>query len=217
MIKNLFSCDKSSRMTGDERREQILRTAIELFSRNGFSGTTTKKIAKEAGVSEAMVFRHFVSKDELYKAILHSKVCEDGENQLPWEDNSGLVEAMERNDDFQVFYLFAKRSLEKQQADIEFIRLLFYSGLEQNELTEQFVYEFMSKLYAFFGDYIDKRKKMGAMREVNPRIVVRALMGMLIHHSLNNILWDKKRQLLDISNHEAAENFANLLLKGITK
>ena len=112
---------------------QILQSAIELFSKNGFSGTTTKKIAKEAGVSEAMVFRHFSSKDELYKAILHSKVCEDGENQLPWEGNSELVEAMEKNDDYQVFYQFAKRTLEKQQSDIGFIRLLFYSGLEENE------------------------------------------------------------------------------------
>lgn len=204
-------------MSGDERREQILQTAIELFSKNGFSGTTTKKIAKEAGVSEAMVFRHFSSKDELYKAILHSKVREDGENQLPWEGNSELVEAMEKNDDYQVFYQFAKRTLEKQQSDIGFMRLLFYSGLEENEMTEQFVYEFMSKLYVFIGGYIEKRKKMGAMREVNPRIVVRALMGMLIHHSLNNILWDRKKRLLDITNNEAAESFAKLLLNGISK
>jgi hypothetical protein len=42
-------------------------------------------------------------------------------------------------------------------------------------------------------------------------------MGMLIHHSLNNILWDKKRRLLDISNDEAARNFADILLKGVLK
>jgi hypothetical protein len=38
---------------------------------------------------------------------------------------------------------------------------------------------------------------------------------MMIHHSLNNILWDKKRRLIDISNEEAAKNFAEILLGGI--
>jgi TetR/AcrR family transcriptional regulator len=52
-------------MSGDERRKQILRVAIQLFSQRGFSGTTTKEIARAAGVSEAMVFRHFANKEEL--------------------------------------------------------------------------------------------------------------------------------------------------------
>jgi hypothetical protein len=79
------------------------------------------------------------------------------------------------------------------------------------------VQEFIAGLYDFLGAYISRRQNEGAMRNVNPRIVVRAFMGMLIHHSLNNILWDKKRRLLDISNDEAARNFADILLKGVLK
>jgi hypothetical protein len=37
----------------------------------------------------------------------------------------------------------------------------------------------------------------------------------LIHHSLNNILWDKGRTILDIPNEEAARNFAEILIGGI--
>jgi hypothetical protein len=40
---------------------------------------------------------------------------------------------------------------------------------------------------------------------------------MLIHHSLNNILWDKKRHLMNISNEDAAKHFAEILLGGIRK
>jgi len=40
---------------------------------------------------------------------------------------------------------------------------------------------------------------------------------MLIHHSLNNLLWDKERRLLNVSNEEAARSFAEILLKGISK
>jgi len=63
------------RMAGDERRRQIVRVAMRLFSERGFRGTTTKEIAQAAGVSEAIIFRHFATKDELYKAIIDHKGC----------------------------------------------------------------------------------------------------------------------------------------------
>jgi AcrR family transcriptional regulator len=202
-------------MTGDARREQILRAAVELFSRKGFKGTTTKEIANASGVSEAMVFRHFASKDELYAAILDSKGCQEGIHRFPWEGNAVLEDAIERRDDFAVFYNIAIAALNKHQADISFMRLLFYSALEDHDLAEQFFREFIEQVYQFIGGYIKSRQKEGAMRELEPRIAVRALMGMLIHHSLNNILWDKNRVLLDITNEEAARNFADILLRGI--
>lgn len=201
-------------MTGDRRRELILQAAFGLFSKRGFSGTTTKDIAKASGVSEAMVYKHFSSKDELYGALLHNKKCVEGHQQLPWEENKELVAAMEADDDFGVFFHFAIRALDKQQEDIAFMRMIFYSALEEHEMADTFFTEFVGKLYEFLGSYIKKRQKDGALRKIEPKIVVRAFMGMLIHHSLNNILWDKKRTILNISNKEAAKNFAELILEG---
>ena len=202
-------------MSGDARREQILSTAVDLFSRHGFSGTTTKEIARAAGVSEAMVFRHFSTKGDLYAAILHSKSCQDGMHQFPWEGNTELQKAIEAKDDFGVFYHLALQAMIKHQADVGFMRLLFYSALEEHQIAEQFFAEFVERVYEFIGNYVAARQKDGAMRAVKPRIVVRAFLGMLIHHSLNNILWDKKRRLLDISNEEAAKNFAEIILNGV--
>lgn len=59
----------SRRLTADERREAIIRAAVKVFSEHGFHGTTTRALAREAGVSEALIFRHFPSKDELYQAM----------------------------------------------------------------------------------------------------------------------------------------------------
>ncbi len=203
-------------MKGGERREQILHTAVSLFSQHGFSGTTTKEIARAAGVSEAMVFRHFASKDVLYGAILASKKSQDGMQQFPWEQDDAIQEAIAKKDDFAVFYNLGLRAMEKHQSDVGFMRLLFYSALEEHELAERFFNEFISRIYDFIANYIETRQRDGAFREVNPRIVVRSFLGMLVHHSLNNILWDKKRTLLDISNEDAAKNFAEVLLHGVT-
>ena len=137
-------------MTGDKRREQILLTAISLFSQKGFSGTTTKEIARVAGVSEAMVFRHFAKKSDIYDAILDNKTCHEG-MRFPWEADSELLAAIQVKDDHTVFYRMALNALNKQQADVGFLRLLFYSALEEHELAERFFSEFIAKLYGFIG------------------------------------------------------------------
>src|SRR5256885_6844557 len=86
------------RMTAKTRREQIVAVAAELFSQKGFSGTTTKEIADEAGVSEAIIFRHFATKDALYNAILDYKVSQASERM-----RANLNEAATRKDDDAYF------------------------------------------------------------------------------------------------------------------
>ena len=54
------------RLKADERRKQILRCAIRVFARETYYGATTKKIAEEAGITEALIYRHFGSKRALF-------------------------------------------------------------------------------------------------------------------------------------------------------
>lgn len=201
-------------MSGDARRSQILQVAIRLFSQNGFSGTTTKEIARMSCVSEAMVFRHFATKNELYHAILDYKACEGGNKNPPWE-NPVIKRAIEEKDDFAVFYNLALGALKNHKEDTDFMRLLFYAALDEHELSQMFFDQFVSRIYEFIGSYVSQRQADGAMREAAPRLIVRAFLGMLIHHSLNNILWDKKRRLLDITDEEAAHEFVTILLDGV--
>jgi hypothetical protein len=52
---------------------------------------------------------------------------------------------------------------------------------------------------------------------MDPAVVVRCFIGMVMHHSLNNNLWDPKRRLLNISNQSAAKHFTDILLNGISR
>ncbi len=203
----------AARMAGEERRMQILRLAVSLFSQRGFSGTTTREIAQAAGVSEAMVFRHFATKQELYSAILDHKACSD----TAFDPFAVVAEAVERKDDRAVFEGLAFRALEHHELDPEFHRLLLHAALERHELAEMFWERNVRPVYEFLGTYIRQRQSDGVMIEIEPAVAVRAFIGMVIHHSLNNTLWDPKRTLLKISNEEAARSFARILLDGITK
>lgn len=201
----------ATRMTGDKRRLQILKAAVRLFSKNGFRGTTTKKIAKAAGISEAMVFRHFANKEELYSAILDHKACNHGlEN--PFEEVS---EQIKNKDDYGVFYGLALNALRHHREDDEFIRLLLYSGLEGHDLSRMFFESFVKGMYESLSRYIRTRQQDGAFKDIEPKAVVRAFVGMMIHHSMSNLIFDPERKLLKISEEKAAHTFTTVLLDGI--
>jgi AcrR family transcriptional regulator len=58
------------RLRRPERREQLLRAAASAFARAGFSATSLDDVADEAGVTRAILYRHFESKADLYRAVL---------------------------------------------------------------------------------------------------------------------------------------------------
>jgi AcrR family transcriptional regulator len=199
-------------MAAEDRRLQILKVAVSLFSQRGFVGTTTKEIAQAAGVSEAMVFRHFANKQELYSAILDHKAC-SGDTMNPEEM---VAEALQEKDDRAVFERLALGALEHHECDPEFQRLLLHAALEGHELAQMFFEKFVRRVYELLGGYVAERQRDGAMIAMDPAIIVRAFIGMVIHHSLNNNLWDPQRRLLRISNKEAARQFTDILLNGIS-
>ena len=202
----------SARMAGEERRLQILAVAVSLFSQKGFRGTTTKEIATAAGVSEAMVFRHFATKEELYSAILDHKACASGR----FDPAETAADAIARKDDRAVFETLALGALDHHENDPQFQRLLLHSALEKHELSQMFFDTIVRHVYEFLGNYIRERQRDGAFIDIDPAIVVRCFIGMVMHHSLNNNLWDPDRRLLNISNESAAKHFTDILLKGIT-
>jgi AcrR family transcriptional regulator len=55
-----------------DKKESILNTALELFANDGYNATSTSKIARKAGVSEGLIFRHFENKKGLLNAIMEA-------------------------------------------------------------------------------------------------------------------------------------------------
>jgi AcrR family transcriptional regulator len=216
------------RMCADDRRLQIAQVAMRLFSERGFRGTTTKEIAQAAGVSEAIIFRHFATKEDLYTAIIDYKGC-GGVGASPvtrggTEEPSvldkicgGVGGAVAASDDLAVFRGIALEMLEHHAGDPEFLRLLMYIALENHSLGQVFWDKNVRVLYEFLGNYVRRRQHEGAFREVDPTAAVRVFLGSVIHHSLVNLLWDKDpaRRILRLSNEEAARQFAEILLRGI--
>jgi AcrR family transcriptional regulator len=61
-----------TRMSCDERKDLILSAVRKIFARKGLEGATTRELAKEAGVSEALLYKYYPSKEAMYQAMLSS-------------------------------------------------------------------------------------------------------------------------------------------------
>src|SRR5438132_9595373 len=78
-------------------RERLLNAAARTFARDGLRGATTREIAREAGVNEVTLFRHFKSKEQLLRAVLQRGLASEValmDRLSSWKEN--LRESMEK-------------------------------------------------------------------------------------------------------------------------
>jgi AcrR family transcriptional regulator len=196
------------RMRAAERRHQIVLVAAELFSQKGFNGTTTKEIAECAGVSQAIIFRHFPSKEALYFAIIKLKVRQSADRI-----QAELAETAGRKDDSAFFSAVAFGLLEMYRRDPSLIRLLLFSTLEGHALSDIFFQTTFRHVRDYVRKYIKQRIEDGAFHNVDPIASARAFTGMVAHHAQICALWHNDD--VKISNQEIAKCFVDVFLSGV--
>jgi AcrR family transcriptional regulator len=197
------------RLSGEARRRQIVQAAVELFSRKGFRGTTTREIAEAAGISEAMIFKHFATKQELYSAIIEAK--SETEELL-----ASAAKVARGKDDAGVLRAVGLKMMEQTERDPSLMRLLLFSALEGHELSEIFFESRVRRLHEFLSSYIRKRIEDGRFRPVDPLVAARGFIGMIVHYLLIHELFGVKRPPRS-SPEEVVELFMSIFLKGIER
>ena len=196
-------------MSGEDRRRQLLDVAIELFSQRGFSGTTTREIAAAAGVTEAIIFRHFATKQDLYAAILdHANEAIGMENWLPEVES-----AMEAQADARLFRLIVGRILEIHRTEPRFERLMLHASLEGHELAVMHRDQIMASIGVKLLDYIERRQAAGALRRGDPRTIIFALVGMTQYFGMKKYMYQCPEPLQ--SDEQITDAFASILMNGI--
>ena len=132
------------RLSSEDRHRQLLSHAIALFSRHGFSGTRTKDIAAACGVSEAILYRHFATKEDLYHAILDTHEAAAGNEE--WLAEMRVMK--ERRDDLGFVRCLQAQILKTYREDTAFHRLMLYAGLEGHSLPGMF-HDRMGSMFEF--------------------------------------------------------------------
>lgn len=197
------------RMSGEDRKAQIVKVATQLFAKNGFKGTTTREIAKKAGISEAVIFKHFSRKEDLYKAIIDSR-CSEGTGQ------SRLISHLKGKKGKEVFKDLAAFLLNEHQRDSSFLRLLTYSALEKHDLSEIFIKTKGLELIEFIEAHIKSLIDEGTLKKTDPAVAARAFMGMVLHYSISQELYGLKKYF-DRPNETVIDIFVNIFFEGMKR
>jgi AcrR family transcriptional regulator len=179
---------KKGRLSGEERRESILRAVGAVFAENGFRGTTTKALAEAAGISEALLFKHFPSKEALYAAVQASFTGAQG------PDRFGGLASLEPSTATLVrivhtFYvsLLPPEGLDASSNQAVLARLMFRSVTEDGEFARSFLRRVGTGLVAKVEECILTSAMSGDLEEggglVNPRLA-----GWFSHHLIVMLL-----------------------------
>lgn len=198
------SDSNGQRASAQDRQASLIGAASALFAAKGFSGTTTKDIAKAAGVSEALLFKHFPTKRALYGAILAEKAQYS-------ELRSAVEDAAKKQDDRRLFTLLASFRIRKG-ADPTLLRLLLFSALEGHEMSQMFFQQQYRVFYDLLAGYIGRRIADGAFRPVDPLLAARAFFGIIVHHRL---LHDIFGVPMHRSHEESVHDYVDVFLSGL--
>jgi AcrR family transcriptional regulator len=152
----------TTRLDGDERRKAIVAAAVPLFARKGFAGTTTKELAEAAGISEALLFRHFPSKKHLYGEILRLG-CE-GDPALEWlatlqPSAATLVHMIH----FMVRYFLLGAGVERAEMETR-LRLILHSFLEDGEYARELFDTIFERIHPMFAASVEAATAVGDLK-----------------------------------------------------
>jgi TetR/AcrR family transcriptional regulator len=195
-------------MPASDRRTQLLQAALNVFSRKGFNGTTTKEIAAEAGVTEAVIFRHFPTKQALYQSVLDSGIgCPEFEQWM-----AQAKDCMDRNDDEGLFRAIAFAIIDSYRNEARIERVLLFAALEGNEQGLAHHRSFAIPIFELLRDYIVRRQSEGALAGHRPGAILAAIAGMAQRYAIYTQLFGFP---VDVSDQEAVEAFTHILMNGI--
>jgi TetR/AcrR family transcriptional regulator len=164
---------RRERLTTCARRQQIIDVAAELFAERGYAGTTTRRVAERAGVTEAVIFRHFPDKDSLYAAVLDSKAAD-----APIDEWLERTEAIRRSQgDAAALAEIYRYVMARHHRDPDHLRLMVYSALEDHALARRMQAAQSLRLYHLLERMIVDGQREGRFRSGPVPVLARALLA----------------------------------------
>jgi AcrR family transcriptional regulator len=193
------------RIPAEDRRQQIIDVARELFAGRGFEGTTTRELAEHAGINEALIFRHFPTKEDLYWAVLENMIQMRGtKDRLREHTSAGMS-------DRETFISIGQEILNRS---ILLTRLLFYSVLEKHELSERFFKTHVIAYHEIVAEYIRTGIKAGRFKTMDPILAARAFIGMFSYHfQIQELFGGKQYQHFEVQ--EVVPGLVDIWLEGM--
>lgn len=173
-----------AQLIGTSAAVRILATAMELFSKSGFNGTTTREIASAAGVNEVTIFRQYPRKHDLCVAAMKSAL---EEVSVRGDLLTAIAEAPDGHTALVLaFELVTQSLIEKPNV----LRLLQFSALELSEDFNPLARKHLGEFVGLTARYLDPWIKSGELRCPDSRAIVYTLIAIVASYSALQSVFD---------------------------
>lgn len=157
-------------------------TAKKLFSEKGYAAVTTKEIAKESGVNEVTIFRHFDSKRNLFKLIVHEQLHQ-----------SDLINYLENEATYNVredLTVVANEIKKNYKENGPLIKMMMKDVMENSEIHEKARHK-ESCINAALKIYFNKIDEMGLIHD-DPKRLMMLFTGNIYGFCMGNYVFHKR-------------------------
>lgn len=155
-------------------KKKILKASLELFSKKGYLGTTTREISRKAGITEVTLFRHFPRKERLFSEVLKWS------SFLP--ELKGLLPEIKQLPFKDALAVIGGRFLKTLRMKKDLIKII-YSEIHKypdkvHRIRDQIVEEITKTLASYFRD----AEVRGLIKEGDPEFYAAVFMGMIFSY-----------------------------------
>ena len=187
---------------------RIVEAAVQLFSRQGYKGTSTREIAHLAGVNEATLFRYFPRKAELFWAAAESRL---NRLKLGRDLQNGLASDLEPEVVLPMLVDFLVKEISE---DSELMRLLYVAGFEFPEAQGMFR-DHLGPIFDTVNAYFSRCSARGAICDLEPAFATLGLAGAVsAHRSLHRLFTGRD---LPADSRAAAPRYAEFWLNALRR
>ena len=189
----------------EDTRSKILQAALKLFAKRGYDGTTTKDLAKFAGVAEGTLFRHFTCK----KTIL-IEVATAG-----WVDIlTDLLTELSEMGSYKAVSQVMRRRMINMRKNSDLMRVCFVEAQYHPELRESIQAEVINKMTDVAEAFFETAMEKGIYRQMNPKIVAKVFLGIFaIAGFSEETIMNPNASPQDMQ--EMAEGISDIFLRGV--
>jgi AcrR family transcriptional regulator len=166
--------DKMNMMRKDTTRHNLLEATLKLISEKGYLGATTREIARQAGVTELTLFRHFGTKERLFEELLSSYTFLPRLKELLPE-----LESLSYRD---ALTLIATKFLLTLRERKSMIKIMHSEITIYPDKIRKMYTSFIDEVRETLATYFVSMQKKGMLRNVSPGTAARTFLGMLFSY-----------------------------------
>ncbi len=193
----------------DARPEEVLEAALNLFAQNGFAATRMDDIAKAAGLSKAAIYLYFPSKDDVFKALIETRVVKIRTQMSAIADDksvdpiSGLREFVR---------LWAASNADSRMVAIP--RIVLSESARFPDLADYYHKTVISQTQVALKTLLEAGITQGLFRPIDTKVAAKALMSPMLFEMLRRQAFTDDHDEVPLTT--LFEAFFNLFLNGIS-